>query len=59
MLMLSEKERLAVLLRQHQGMPYEEIAIVLGVNLSSVKSLLFRARNTLKEKLGPYLVDPQ
>ena len=57
--LLSEKERLAVVLRQHQGMPYEEICIVLGVSLSSVKSLLFRARNTLKEKLAPYLSDSQ
>ena len=57
MALLSEKERLAVVLRQHQGMPYEEIAVVLGVSLPSVKSLLFRARITLKEKLGPYLSD--
>ena len=57
--LLSEKERLAVVLRQHQGMPDEEICIVLGVSLSSVKSLLFRARNTLKEKLAPYLSDSQ
>ena len=59
MVLLSEKERMAVVLRQHQGMPYEEIAVVLGVSLPSVKSLLFRARNTLKEKLGPYLSDSQ
>lgn len=52
---LPEKERLAVILRRHEEMPYEEIAIVLGVSLSSVKSLLFRARTTLKEKLAPYL----
>ncbi len=52
---LSEKERLAVVLQHHQGMPYEEIAVVLGVSLSSVKSLLFRARISLKDKLGVYL----
>ena len=57
--LLPEKERLAVVLRQHQGMPYEEIAVVLGVSLPSVKSLLFRARNSLKEKLGPYLSNSQ
>ena len=55
MALLPEKERLAVVLRHHQGMSYEEIAVVLGVSLPSVKSLLFRARNSLKEKLGPYL----
>jgi len=52
---LGEKERLAVVLRRHEGMPYEEIAVVLGVSIPAVKSLLFRARATLKEKLGSYL----
>ena len=55
MAMLPEKERLAVIMRQHEGMPYEEIAAVIGVSLPAVKSLLFRARNTLKESLGPFL----
>ena len=52
---LHEKERMAVVLRCYEGMSYEEIAAVLGTSLPSVKSLLFRARNTLREKLGPYL----
>ena len=52
---LSEKERLAVILRRYEEMPYEEIAVVLSLSLPAVKSLLFRARNTLREKLGPYL----
>jgi RNA polymerase sigma-70 factor (ECF subfamily) len=52
---LPEKERLALVLRRYQEMPYEEISVVLGVSLPAVKSLLFRARNTLKEKLTPYL----
>ena len=52
---LSEKERLAVVLRRHEGMPYEEIAIVLGVSLPAVKSLLFRAHKLLKQRLSPYL----
>ena len=52
---LPEKERLAVVLRQQQGMPYEEIAAVLGMSLPGVKSLLFRARSSLKERLVPYL----
>ena len=52
---LPEKERMAVILRRHEEMPYEEIAVVLGVSLPSVKSLLFRARTTLKELLGRYL----
>ena len=52
---LPEKERLAVILRRYEEMPYEEIAVVLSLSLPAVKSLLFRARNTLREKLGPYL----
>ena len=52
---LPEKERLAVILRRYEEMPYEEIAIVLSLSLPAVKSLLFRARNTLREKLSHYL----
>lgn len=52
---LPEKQRLAVLLRRDVDMPYEEICDILGMSLSAVKSLLFRARNDLKEKLKGYL----
>jgi RNA polymerase sigma-70 factor (ECF subfamily) len=52
---LPEKQRLAVSLRRYEDMPYEEICTVLGMSLSAVKSLLFRARNDLKEKLAAYL----
>lgn len=52
---LPEKQRLAVLLRRDVDMPYEEICEVLKMSLSAVKSLLFRARNELKEKLKGYL----
>jgi RNA polymerase sigma-70 factor (ECF subfamily) len=56
---LPEKERLAVVLRRHEERSYEEIALVLGVSLPAVKSLLFRARNTLKQRLAPYLDSSQ
>lgn len=52
---LPEKQRLAVCLRRYEDMPYEEICTVLGMSLPAVKSLLFRARNDLKEKLAGYL----
>ena len=52
---LPEKQRLAVLLRRHEDAPYEQICDVLGMSLPAVKSLLFRARNDLKEKLAGYL----
>ena len=52
---LPEKQRMAVLLRRDVDMPYEEICDVLGMSLPAVKSLLFRARNDLKEKLKGYM----
>lgn len=52
---LSEKARMAVILRRYQDMPYEEIAGVLKVSVSAAKSLLFRARTQLREALQEYL----
>lgn len=52
---LPEKQRLAVILRRYEEMPYEEIGEVLGLSLSAVKSLIFRARGQLKENLQKYL----
>ena len=52
---LPEAQRMAVVLRRYEEMPYEEIAQVLGTTVPSVKSLLFRARADLKERLKNYL----
>lgn len=52
---LPEKQRLAVILRRYEGMPYDEIGRVLKLSIPAVKSQLFRARNTLREALGQYL----
>ncbi|MGC6567901.1 MAG: sigma-70 family RNA polymerase sigma factor [Akkermansiaceae bacterium] len=52
---LPEKQRLAVALRRYEQMPYEEIARVLDLSVSAVKSQLFRARTALRESLQPYL----
>ncbi len=52
---LPEKQRLAVVLRRYEEMPYEEIGAVLGMSVPAVKSLLFRARAQLKESLRKYL----
>ncbi len=52
---LPEKQRLAVILRRYEDRSYEEIADVLKLSLSAVKSLLFRARAQLKENLQGYL----
>lgn len=52
---LPEKQRLAVVLRRYEEMPYDEIGKVLGITVPAVKSLLFRARSQLKESLTKYL----
>jgi len=51
---LPEAQRMAIILRRYEEMPYEEIAVVLETSVPSVKSLLFRARNDLKEKLAAH-----
>jgi RNA polymerase sigma-70 factor (ECF subfamily) len=52
-LSLAPADRAVIELRHFQGLSYEEIAMELGVSLSSVKSRLFRARR----KLRPHLAD--
>ncbi len=52
---LPENQRIALVLRRYQELPYEEIATILGTTVASVKSLLFRARAELKLKLSDYL----
>ncbi len=52
---LPEKQRMAVILRRYEELPYEEIAGILELSLPAVKSLLFRARTQLKENLQRYL----
>lgn len=52
---LPEKQRLAVILRRYEKMPYEEIATTLEISVPAVKSQLFRARTALRESLGRYL----
>jgi RNA polymerase sigma-70 factor (ECF subfamily) len=54
---LPEAQRMAVIMRRYQDVSYEEIAEVLELTVPSVKSLLFRARNDLREKLKKYLGD--
>ena len=54
---LPEKQRLAVVLRRYEEMPYDEIGRVLSMSVPAVKSLLFRARTQLKESLEKYLAE--
>jgi RNA polymerase sigma-70 factor, ECF subfamily len=50
-----EKYRLALVLRDIEGLPYEEIAQVLGIPGGTVRSRINRARGMLKRKLQPLL----
>lgn len=52
---LPEKQRLAVIMRRYDDMPYEQICEVLKMSLPAVKSLLFRARTELRKHLSSYL----
>lgn len=52
---LPEEQRTALVLRRYDEMPYDEIAAVLGTTIPAVKSLLFRARETLRTKLAAWL----
>jgi len=49
---LPEKQRAAVILHKYQDMEYKEIARTLRCSESAVKSLLFRAYETLRVRLG-------
>jgi RNA polymerase sigma-70 factor (ECF subfamily) len=52
---LPEQARMAIILRRYEDMPYEDIAAVLGTTVPAVKSLLFRARAELRERLAKWL----
>lgn len=52
---LPENQRAAVLLCRYEGLSYEEIAKVLGITVPATKSLLHRARETLKLELKNFL----
>ena len=52
---LPEVQRMAVILRRYDDIPYEDIGEILGLSVPAVKSVLFRARTELREKLKRYL----
>ena len=49
---LPDKQRAAVLMHKYEEMEYAQIASVLGCSESAVKSLLFRAYETLRARLA-------
>lgn len=52
---LPDNQRIAVVLSRFHEQSYDEIAEAMGVSLEAVKSLLFRARENLKEKLKSFV----
>src|SRR5947208_2780851 len=50
---LPEKQRAAVLLHKYQELDYGEISKILQCSESALKSLLFRAYETLRVELAP------
>jgi hypothetical protein len=59
---LAEPQRQAVLLRDWQGLSYQEVADHLGITVSSAESLIFRGRDALARALNgddPRAQDPR
>ena len=56
---LNERQRMAVLLSKFEDMSYADIAEVMKLSPQAVKSLLSRARGSLRDALSPYIQDGQ
>jgi RNA polymerase sigma-70 factor (ECF subfamily) len=48
---IPERQRRALMLREFQGLSYEEIAAELDVSVAAVETLIFRARRSVTEQL--------
>jgi RNA polymerase sigma factor (sigma-70 family) len=54
---LPHNQKIAFTLSKLEDLSYKEISEIMGVTVSSVESLLFRARNNLKSLLNNYYTD--
>jgi RNA polymerase sigma-70 factor (ECF subfamily) len=54
---LTSDLREAITLREIEGLSYEDIAVVMGCPIGTVRSRIFRAREAIDEKLEPILDD--
>lgn len=57
--LLPDRQRTAITLQYYEGLAYEEIASVMGISLSSVESLIFRAKQNLEKHIEPFLPDSE
>jgi RNA polymerase sigma-70 factor (ECF subfamily) len=51
---LPENQKIAFSMHKLEGIPYDEIAAIMGMSLSSIESLIFRAKQNLRTKLATY-----
>ena len=56
---LDLKYREVFILREFEGMSFDEISIICNITQEGVRTRLFRAHNFIKEILEPYIVDLQ
>ena len=52
---LPEELRMAIMLREIEGLSYDEIAAAMGCPIGTVRSRIFRAREAIAERLRPLL----
>ena len=52
---LPEDLRMAITLRELEGLSYEEIADAMGCPVGTVRSRIFRAREAIQKRLEPLL----
>lgn len=51
---LPERQKTALVLNKYDELSYKEVAEVMGISVSSVESLLFRAKSRLEQVFGNY-----
>jgi RNA polymerase sigma-70 factor (ECF subfamily) len=53
--MLPERQRAAILMREIEGLDYRSIAATMSLPVNTVKSLIFRGRDTIAQQIRPML----
>lgn len=56
---LNERQKMAIVLNKFEDMSYEEIGHVMGMSVKAVKSLLCRARESLRISLEGYIKEQE
>lgn len=51
---LPEKQKTAFILREIEGLPYQEIADIMSISTKAVESVLYRSKANLRKALAPY-----